>query len=223
MSADKYNREKLVAGQISIRNVTRLVEYWQRGHELAVDGYAGPNTIESISKGCELRKVWPLPLLADGRQPVITSGFYTVNPSRSTHKGIDLFYPWFDTDPAVAVGNGGAIKRNQKRRWWYPNEAVAIAAADGVVSDAGNTKTGWRVWVSHEDGHRTGYFHGQRLLVNPGERVLAGQAVMVVGSNPSGWNAKHLHFEVSPIGRYAPMNPQKWLESATHTTADSVI
>jgi murein DD-endopeptidase MepM/ murein hydrolase activator NlpD len=106
--------------------------------------------------------------------------------------------------------------RNGKRRWWYPDGYVAVAAANGVVSTAGNTKTGWRCWVDHSDGNRTGYFHGASLLVKEGDEVIAGDPVIVVGCNPNNYNAKHLHFEVSPIEIYAPKNPRVWLKDAAY-------
>lgn len=217
MSADSYNQGKLDSGELSISNVTEMVNAWQRLHPpLAVDGYAGPNTIASLNEGTQLRKIWPLLSLTDGRVPVITSGFYTENGSRPTHKGVDMFFKWLDKDPDVKVGNCGAIKRNGKRRWWYPDGYVAVAAAAGTVSTAGDTKTGWRCWVDHSDGNRTGYFHGASLLVQAGQEVQAGDPVIVVGCNPNNYNAKHLHFEVSPVGSYQPKNPRVWLEGAAH-------
>jgi murein DD-endopeptidase MepM/ murein hydrolase activator NlpD len=217
MGANEYNQDKLDTGELSISDVTKMVETWQRlNPPLAVDGYAGPNTIASLNSVPELKKIWPLLCLEDGRVPVITSGFYTENGSRPTHKGVDMFFRWLDKDPDVKVGNCGAIMRNGKRRWWYPDGYVAVAAADGVVSTAGNTGTGWRCWVDHSDGNRTGYFHCASLLIKVGDDVIAGDPVGVVGCNPNKYNAKHLHFEVSPIGHYAPKNPRVWLEDAQY-------
>jgi murein DD-endopeptidase MepM/ murein hydrolase activator NlpD len=210
MSVDKFNAEHLPWDL-----VTDLVEFWQRHHQLVVDGYAGQNTLASIrAQRSPLEKFWPLPALPDGRAPEITSGFYTENPSRSTHKGVDMFYRWLDSDPDVPVGDGGAIKRNGKRRWWYPEGAVAIAAADGVVQQVGRIKTGHRVWINHGNGERTGYFHGLDAKVEVGQRICAGMPVITIGDNPQGYDAKHLHFEVSPVHSYAPMNPRLWLRGA---------
>ena len=215
MSAADYNRKQIAEGNLTDLMIVKLVEAWQRGHiGLAVDGYAGENTLSSLSRGLGIEKFWPLAVLSDGRKPQITSGFYTENPSRSTHKGVDLFYKWLDTDPDVPLGDGGAIKKNGKRKWWYPPGAVAIAAASGVVTAASDTKTGHRVWVDHGNGERSGYFHGSDLLVDVGDEIAAGTPVILVGDNPKGHDAKHLHFEVSPVDRYAPMNPRKWLEGA---------
>jgi len=216
MSAEEFNRKQIAEGKLTDSMITKLVEAWQRGQlGLTVDGYAGENTLSSLSRGSEIEKFWPLACLEDGRKPQITSGFYTENPSRSTHHGVDLFFKWLDSDPDVPTGDGGAIKKNGKRRWWYPPGTVAIAAADGVVQASDDTGTGHRVWVDHGNGERTGYFHGSKLLVAKGDVVLAGTPLIVVGDNPKGHDAKHLHFEVSPVDKYAPKNPRTWLTGAS--------
>lgn len=221
MTAESYNRKQYRDGDLTDRHLVTLVEFWQRHHhDLAVDGYAGPNTLVTLRGSVfAIKKFWPLLCLAGGRTPVITSGFYTENPSRPTHKGVDLFYPWLDSDPDVSTGDGGAIKRNGRRRWWYPPGAVAIAAADGIVQLAGEIGTGWRCWLDHYNGERTGYFHGAKLLVEAGDKIKAGTPVIEVGHNPKGHDAKHLHFEVSPADRYAPMNPRTWLRGAQFITS----
>lgn len=223
MSADKHNERQLLNGELLPEHVTELVEHWQRHHKLTVDGYAGPNTIDSLERAIHgdvvVQRFWPLRDLADGRHPIITSGFKTENPSRPKHDGADMFYRWLDTDPEVAVGNGGAIKRNGKRRWWYPDDALIVAAADGEVQVAGKIGTGFRLWVEHADGLRTGYFHAKELLVDVGDAVEAGEPIAIPGDNPKGHDAKHLHFEVSPVDHYAPMNPRLWLQRASYLPA----
>ena len=217
MGANEYNQGKLDSGELSITDVTKMVESWQRlNPPLAVDGYAGPNTIASLNQEPEIVKIWPLLSLPDGRVPVITSGFYSENGSRPEHDGVDMFFKWLDKDPSVKIGNCGAIMRNGQRRWWYPDDYVAVAAANGVVSRASNTGSGFRCWIDHADGDRTGYFHGASLLVKEGDKVEAGDPVIVVGCNPKNYNAKHLHFEVSPVDRYAPKNPRVWLKDASY-------
>lgn len=227
LSAKEFNDRQIEDGELSAAHLARLigfwangdgpdlvrlVELWQRGHGLKVDGYAGSRTINSL--GREIEKFWPLHRLPDGRVPLITSKFHTENQWRSTHMGVDMFYVWLDSDPDMPLGDGGAIKRNGKRRWWYPPGTVARAAADGIVQLAGDTETGFRVWVDHGNGERTGYFHGSKVLVKVGDTVFAGEPLIVVGDNPKGHDAKHLHFEVSPVARYAPTNPRDWLRGA---------
>lgn len=230
MTAQSYNRKQYEAEFLTDDHVVKLVEYWQRGHDLTVDGYAGPNTIRSIAGPLRLpimtiRKNYPLVVLADGRKPIQTSGFYTENPSRPNHKGADFFYEWLDTDPDMKIGDGGAILKNGKRRWWYPpadlvtRYGFAIAAAAGTVQIAGVTRTGWRCWVDHGNGERTGYFHLKVLHVEQGANVAAGQVLGPVGDNPRDRDAQHLHFEVSPADQYAPMNPRLWLRDAIYLEA----
>jgi hypothetical protein len=218
MSADDFNKRQIESGELSPAMVTRLVRHWQRDNDLVVDGYAGRNTVDSLRPTTvALAKFWPLRCLADGRKPIITSGFYSDNPSRPTHRGVDMFFRWLDSDPNVPVGDGGAIRRKGKRRWWIPPNTFAVAAAAGIVQRAGDTRTGFRVWVDHGNGERTGYFHGWALAggLTVGSVVEAGQPLITVGDNPRGHDATHLHFEVSPVGRYDPANPRKWLEGAT--------
>lgn len=219
MSRSKYNRK-----QIGDEHLLALIEHWQRTHPpLSVDGWAGPNTLRSIELSIDLGMAiewfWPLRDLEDGRHPVQTSGFKTDNPSRPNHNGVDLFYPWRDDDPHVKAGDGGAIIVNGKRRWWYPDGAVAVAMADGIVQRAKRIPTGWHVWVHHRNGERTGYFHGAELLVGERQVVSAGEPLIVVGDNPLDRDAKHLHLEWSPVDRYAPMNPRRLLERARYLPA----
>lgn len=221
MNASEYNAGQYADGELTDEMITELVEYWQRGHQgLTVDGFAGPNTLSTLEKKCgALLKHYPLRLLEGGRGPVITSGFYTENPSRSTHKGVDFFYRWTDSDQHMPTGDGGAIEKRGKRKWWIPPGTYAVAAASGVVQVAANSKTGYRVWIDHGNGERTGYFHLQDCVVNAGDKVAAGDGLGQVGDNPNGHDATHLHFEVSPTDRYAPMNPRLWLKGAIYLDA----
>lgn len=197
-------------------DITKLIECWQRHHPpLVADGIAGPNTLRSLREG-DIEKCWPLRKLTDGREPVITSGFKTENSSRPTHDGADLFFPWLDFDLNVSVGDGGAVRVNGQRRWWIPPGTEAIAAAAGVVTIAGKIGTGWRCWVDHGNGERTGYFHGSKLLVAEGDEVVMGDPLIVIGDNPKAHDPKHLHFEVSPADHYAPRNPRLWLRDAKY-------
>ena len=214
MGAEEFNAKMMASGDFSPAHVVRLVEFWQRQHDLAVDGYAGKTTLASVIPDTALEKFSPLACLDDGRKPIITSGFHTENGGRPGHDGVDFFYRWLDSDPGVFAGLGGAIKVNGKRRWWYPDGAVAIAAASGRVSHAAMQPKGFRVWIDHGNGERTGYCHGEEGLVDVGDLVDAGDPVIVVGDNPNGGYKKHLHFEVSPVDKYAPMNPRKWLDGA---------
>ena len=64
-----------------------------------------------------LAKVFPLPLLPDGRRPYLTSGFHARNPSRPGHMGADFFYRWMATlDPPQKLGDvGHLVSANNSR------------------------------------------------------------------------------------------------------------
>lgn len=214
MKSAEYNHRQYAEGKLTNEHITRLVEFWQRGHDLDIDGKAGPATRDSIL-GLSIEKFYPLLRLADGRVAVITSKFKSENGDRLTHDGIDFFFKWLDSDPDVFSGRGGAIKKNGKRLWWYPDGKVAVAAASGVVQKANMMRKGFRVWIDHGNGERTGYFHGKAGLVSVGDHVIGGVTpIIVIGDNPNGGYKKHLHFEVSLTDRYAPMNPREWLRGA---------
>lgn len=79
------------------------------------------------------------------------------------------------------------------------------AAADGIVVQAGtNGGLGRSIDIVHADGMRTRYAHNSELLVEPGERVEAGQAIARMGSTGRATDT-HLHFEVH--GPDGPENP----------------
>lgn len=46
--ASSYNKSEMVEGDLTDRHMVRLVQYWQEGHQLKADGFAGPQTQRSI-------------------------------------------------------------------------------------------------------------------------------------------------------------------------------
>jgi murein DD-endopeptidase MepM/ murein hydrolase activator NlpD len=85
-----------------------------------------------------------------------------------------------------------------------------LAAADGVVIDAGPT-AGYGAWVKlrHADGTVTLYGHVNSWLVNIGERVMAGDQIATIG-NRGNSTGPHLHFEVLLNGTDR-VDPVGWL------------
>ena len=85
-----------------------------------------------------------------------------------------------------------------------------LAAADGVVIDAGPT-AGYGAWVKlrHRDGTVTLYGHVNTWLVSVGERVMAGDQIATIG-NRGNSTGPHLHFEVLLNGSNR-VDPVPWL------------
>ena len=85
-----------------------------------------------------------------------------------------------------------------------------LAAADGVVVDAGPT-AGYGAWVKikQADGTVTLYGHINTWLVNVGERVMAGDQIATMG-NRGNSTGPHLHFEVL-LGGTDRIDPVGWL------------
>jgi len=83
-----------------------------------------------------------------------------------------------------------------------PMGANFIAANDGIVTYAGwNNAYGNMVMIDHGGGITTLYAHGSEILVQVGDRVYQGTAVLKVGS--TGYSTgPHAHFEVRVNGQY---------------------
>lgn len=214
--AAEYLAAQLAEGHLTHEDLARIVFEYQKVYGLVPDGKPGPTTLATLLRMGLMPKVYPLRVLSDLRRPVITSGFRT--PSRPDHDGVDLFYRYDPTkDPPSKVGDGAATRgADGKPKWWIPPNERAIAAAAGRVSLAGDSPTGHRVWIEHGDGYRTGYFHLRSLLVTVGQNVTIATPLGECGDNPRDIDARHLHFEVSPIERYDPIDPERWLVGATY-------
>jgi murein DD-endopeptidase MepM/ murein hydrolase activator NlpD len=85
-----------------------------------------------------------------------------------------------------------------------------VAAADGVVTDAGLT-AGFGAWVKirHADGTVTLYGHVNTWLVSVGERVMAGDQIATIGNRGQS-TGPHLHFSVLKNGTDY-VDPVPWL------------
>jgi murein DD-endopeptidase MepM/ murein hydrolase activator NlpD len=209
MTPADYNAAQLAAGKLTAGHVAELVRHWQASAGLEVDGMAGPVTIASIEASIRPARFLgsPLPLLPDGRRAAITSAFRPAD--RPNHDGVDLFYQWRPGDEPDFSGDKGAAGKTSDGRpkWVIPYGTLALAAAPGRVQIAGNSPTGYRVWIDHGNGLRTGYFHLLDVRVSVGQPIAAGTALGLVGDNPADHDGRHLHFELSPVGAYSPMDP----------------
>lgn len=176
------------------KHIRRLVASFQKVHGLPSDGLVSPDTYQLLNNPPELvsslkvpaRRFYPLGKLQDGRRPVVTQGFRTVQ--RPDHTGVDIAWP-----PVFDDQSNGTHHDN-----------YALAAADGIVQIA--TKT--CCWIIHDSNVRTGYFHVEDLLVDEGDTIRGGSQLGTLSRG-------YLHFEVSLVENYAPMDPTTtWLTGA---------
>jgi hypothetical protein len=215
----------VVDGDFGPRTET-VVRAFQRSRGLTDDGIVGPRTWDELLKPPSAMRpafphsrCWPLRCLRDGRKPQVTSGHFTRNPSRPKHNGVDLFYPYRGSDPAMRVGDGGRTSR-----WWIPPETYACAVWSGRVVAAGDTPTGKRVWLEHmQTRWLAGYFHLDRLDVVLGQLVTIGDSIGRVSDNPKVSDPIHLHFELylGALGTYprGTVDPESMLAIAPYLAA----
>ena len=103
----------------------------------------------------------------------------------TTHKGLDLAAPMLTPE---------------------------YAAADGVVLKAGPASGfGLAVYILHDNGDVTVYGHMEKILVEAGQYVDAGDTIALVGSRGQS-TGPHLHFEVHEGGvEGRRVDPMAWL------------
>ena len=110
------------------------------------------------------------------------SGPVTRGYSKNTHKGIDI---------------GG----NRE------DPIVAVAAGKVVYAGTGIVGFGELLIIKHNDIYLSAYGHNDRLLVEEGQAVSAGEIIAEKGS--SGTDTVKLHFEIRKEGK--PIDPQRVL------------
>ena len=105
------------------------------------------------------------------------------------------------------------------RRWGAAHNGIDIAGpigtpiyalTDGVIEEAGPA-TGFGLWVviRHTDGTQSVYGHINRMFVDVGQRVEAGEEIAEIGNR--GWSTgPHLHFEIWD-SEGTKINPLTWL------------
>jgi murein DD-endopeptidase MepM/ murein hydrolase activator NlpD len=87
-----------------------------------------------------------------------------------------------------------------------------LAVADGVVAFSGRHPSyGNMVDIDHGNGYMTRYAHNQKNLVEPGQRVRAGDVIGQMGRSGRATGV-HVHFEVWVNDR--PVNPHAYLKRA---------
>ena len=114
--------------------------------------------------------------------PVVGCFCYRTDPSYQFHPGVDLGADYGETVRAAAAGT------------------VASADWDGGF--------GLKVDIDHENGYHSWYAHLSKALVNPGQHVVKGQPIGLVGS--TGFSTgPHLHYQLMLNG--SPIDPTAYL------------
>jgi hypothetical protein len=160
------------------------------------------------------RWVWPVARW-NGRSPVVSDGFETPRPGGIRHGGVDIMFRRLPTD-TLRAGTPNGSKHHV-----MPDDHVAVAASDGVVWSAMNTKHGFAVVIDHGPVKAaTFYTHLENLFVaetanaKSGERVRAGQPLGVIGASPLDQeHLRHLHFELWLGGPRDRIDPSTLLKS----------
>lgn len=89
-------------------------------------------------------------------------------------------------------------------------EPVRAAAAGRVVyGGSGIPHYGNLLIIKHNDRYLSAYAHNDRLLVNEGQEVAAGQQIAEMGSSGVGAGGVRLHFEIREDGE--PVDPMRFL------------
>lgn len=89
--------------------------------------------------------------------------------------------------------------------------AVVSATLDGTVMFTGWTmETGWVIQIQHSNNLISVYKHNVTLLKDPGDNVVAGEGISVVGDSGELYTSgPHLHFEIWYNGE--SVNPEDYI------------
>ena len=141
---------------------------------------AADNVVEKDEKNPD-KMIWPLP--GDGRIYAYFGPRVAPTAGASTyHRGLDI---------------GGVYG------------ARIVATLSGKVIEATyNASRGNYVAIDHGDGLVTYYMHCSKLLVSPGDQVLQGTVIALVGSTGIS-TGPHVHYSVAVNGNY--VDPLKYV------------
>jgi murein DD-endopeptidase MepM/ murein hydrolase activator NlpD len=128
---------------------------------------------------------------------------------------------------AFLVGDNAYVRPTEGRltsafgaRWGTSHQGIDVAneigtpiyaLTDGVVEEAGPA-SGFGLWVvvRHHDGTQTVYGHVNRIFVEVGQQVAAGEEIAELGNRGIS-TGPHLHFEVWDADG-DKLNPLPWLQ-----------
>jgi len=158
--------------------------------------------------------VFPVPDLGN-RRPEISDGWasrrYDRDGSKVLHLGADIMFRRQRRGELVDAYPPGS--RHGTAGYFMPDNVLALAAGEGVVTFAAWTARGFTVRIRHPEGWTTYYTHLSLLAVAPNQTVAAGLPIGVIGFDPSDRRRlMHLHFELwRGTSRSGATNPAPYL------------
>ena len=146
---------------------------------------------EEYVKNFEQEEKYNLTVLNTNPLPMDGLFFYKpVNGVISSHYQADIHH--FGVDIAAA------------------SKESVLATLDGTVMYAGyDPNQGNVIQLQHKNGFVSVYKHNELLLKEPGEQVVAGEAIALVGNTGKLSTGPHLHFELWYNGK--PVNPEDFI------------
>ena len=146
---------------------------------------------EEYVKNFEQEEKYNLTVLNTNPLPMDGLFFYKpVNGVISSHYQADIHH--FGVDIAAA------------------SKESVLATLDGTVMYAGyDPNQGHVIQLQHKNGFVSVYKHNELLLKEPGEQVVAGEAIALVGNTGKLSTGPHLHFELWYNGK--PVNPEDFI------------
>lgn len=146
---------------------------------------------EEYVKNFEQEEKYNLTVLNTNPLPIDGLFFYKpVNGVISSHYQADIHH--FGVDIAAA------------------SKESVLATLDGTVMYAGyDPNQGNVIQLQHKNGFVSVYKHNELLLKEPGEQVVAGEAIALVGNTGKLSTGPHLHFELWYNGK--PVNPEDFI------------
>lgn len=171
---------------------------------------------------------------APTRRPATTSTPST-RPVQSPKPKPTARKPGWGSSPRTPPVASGSLIAPNRGRWGWPNNGpvvknwgarkhrrsgldiaaapgstvVASAAGQVVYSGGGLARYGQLVIVKHSETLLSAYAYNQKILVNKGQKVAAGQKLALSGRSPDGVGA--VHFEIRKDGK--PVDVMQYLRA----------
>lgn len=89
------------------------------------------------------------------------------------------------------------------------NELIKSTLSGVVVMSSWTSETGHVIAIQHENNLLSVYKHNSVLLKDQGERVIAGEAIAIIGNSGKWSSGPHLHFELWYNNN--PVDPEQYI------------